>query len=361
MPRVGVIGAGISGLLCAQRLSELVTSAQLTIFEWGRGPGGRTARRRVTLSDGREISFDHATPFISSTTPKFDEILARWEAQGVAARWPEVRKSTFVGTPSNNAIARGLTSELEAQGARVLFGHHVRAATFLPESKQWRVNALSRATGELASWDFDVLILSDKLLVLPNQYAVLPEADWGPLALPSGLTSSGTVVLLIALEHAASDALNSFPAVHRSAAGAPATIIDLVVHDASKPQRSGPLDTWVVHSTAEYAATHLRGEALDDEAAVLEEMQTAFLRLLQEATQSCSGTPPPPVAWASVFAWDHAQPTAESRLRDSSHLLDTHRRAGVCGDFFGSAQGVEAAASSGMALAEALAPLLTEM
>ena len=105
----------------------------------------------------------------------------------------------------------------------------------------------------------------------------------------------------------------------------------------------------------------LRGEALDAEAAVLKEMTTAFLQLLQGQTPGCAAdaTAAPAVAWASVFAWDHAQPTVESRLHGSSHLLDTERRAGVCGDFFGSAQGVEAAAASGTALAEALAPLLT--
>ena len=69
---------------------------------------------------------------------------------------------------------------------------------------------------------------------------------------------------------------------------------------------------------------------------------------------------PPRVAHASVFAWDHAQPAEGSRL-PSTHLLDATRRAGVCGDFFAGAaglDGVEAAAVSGAALAEALMPLL---
>ena len=79
----------------------------------------------------------------------------------------------------------------------------------------------------------------------------------------------------------------------------------------------------------------------------------------EDAMETDEVTRAPAVAWASVFAWDHAQPTVESRLHGSPHLLDTERRAGVCGDFFGSAQGVEAAAASGTALAEALAPLLT--
>ena len=57
--------------------------------------------------------------------------------------------------------------------------------------------------------------------------------------------------------------------------------------------------------------------------------------------------------------WDHAKPVQEDCLA-SSHLLDTARRGGVCGDFFlrDEASGVEAAALSGHALAHALAPSL---
>eukprot|EP00961_Rhodomonas_salina_P002343 32503-Rhodomonas_salina.1 len=67
----------------------------------------------------------------------------------------------------------------------------------------------------------------------------------------------------------------------------------------------------------------------------------------------------PRVAHASAMAWDHAQPTQGSRIVDAACRLDAARRAGVCGDFFGEEEGVEAAALSGIALAEALAPLLT--
>jgi len=83
--RVGVVGAGISGLVCAKRLLELVPKQlEVTTLEWGRGPGGRTARRRVKIgrhpidicysnnnSESQqqqivEASFDHAAPFFSA-------------------------------------------------------------------------------------------------------------------------------------------------------------------------------------------------------------------------------------------------------------------------------------------------------
>ena len=71
----------------------------------------------------------------------------------------------------------------------------------------------------------------------------------------------------------------------------------------------------------------------------------------------------PRVAHSSAFAWDHAQPAAGTRL-PSTHLLDASRRAGVCGDFFSGPagfEGVEAAAMSALALAEALLPTLSSV
>ena len=48
--------------------------------------------------------------------------------------------------------------------------------------------------------NFDAIVLSDKLLVLPNQYAVLSKSDVGALALPQ-LASEARVVLLVAFKH----------------------------------------------------------------------------------------------------------------------------------------------------------------
>lgn len=140
--RVGVVGAGLSGLLCAQRLVELVPALQISVLEWGRGPGGRTARRRVTpanafanllallsletpkwqevcecglwrepeggeaddricmhqvmLGDGAELSFDHAAPFFSATTAGFKDLLARWQvALCCSMRAPRCRECNF--------------------------------------------------------------------------------------------------------------------------------------------------------------------------------------------------------------------------------------------------------------------------
>ena len=363
MPRVGVVGAGISGLLCAQRLLVAAPGLSVTVFEWGRGPGGRTARRRVSLADGGEVSFDHATPFFTASSPDFGALLREWELAGAAARWPEAGNDAWVGSPSNHAPCRLLSEQVAAHaGGELRYGRHVRAARHDAASGEWVVRATNRADGADEEHRFDALVLSDKLLLLPNPYAVLPPDEWGPLVLPRSLASSGTVVLMLALERDPTAAAPASAAVLRPPAlPAPLT---LLVRDSSKPGRlpRDGVELWVAHTTAEYAAAHLRGDDppdLDDPPAVAAELQAAALAAIAAGDEgSCAA---PRVLHAQAFAWDHAQPTGESTLA-ASHLLDGARRVGVCGDFFGGAdgdrRGVEAAALSGVALAQAMAALL---
>eukprot|EP00951_Prasinocladus_malaysianus_P044134 scaffold562957_cov28-Prasinocladus_malaysianus.AAC.1 len=65
--RVGLVGAGVSGLVFAKSLQESFPAGHvsLTVFEWGRGPGGRTARRRAQTEDGAALAFDHAAPYFT--------------------------------------------------------------------------------------------------------------------------------------------------------------------------------------------------------------------------------------------------------------------------------------------------------
>ena len=185
---------------------------------------------------------------------------------------------------------------------------------------------------------------------------MLHPEEWGPelAKIPGGLGSRGAVVLLVAFQKPIDTSL--VVGVKSFAPGAH-PLLSKIVHDSAKPERassSGGYDLWVVHSTPEYAHSHLVGEQLDDPEAVQEEMLDAFL----ETVGVSFGTPQ--VAHKSVMAWDHAQPEEDKRL-GSTHLLESTRRVGLCGDFFcgGRAEGVEAAALSGLSLAESLAALIS--
>ncbi|CAE8632751.1 unnamed protein product [Polarella glacialis] len=157
--RVGVVGAGVSGLVCGTRLSALLRGANIpikaTVLEWGRGPGGRTARCRVNVEGVGEVSFDHAAPFFTATTAQFrQEVLLDWEARSLVFRWAgqgetcrkalEEQGQLWVGVPSNHAVCQGLVAELKASGAEHLYGRRVMSARFVGNT--WRVTAVNRMT-----------------------------------------------------------------------------------------------------------------------------------------------------------------------------------------------------------------------
>ena len=74
--RVAVAGAGISGSLAARRLAE--ANATVTVFEAGRGPGGRMASRRVELDGGRTVYFDHGASYFSPKGAEFRAAVDEW-------------------------------------------------------------------------------------------------------------------------------------------------------------------------------------------------------------------------------------------------------------------------------------------
>ena len=321
------------------------------------------ARRRVTLADGGEVSFDHATPFFTASSSDFGAVLREWELAGAAARWPEAGNDAWVGSPSNHAPCRLLSEQVAAHaGGDLRYGRHVRAARHDAASGEWVVRATNRADGADEEHRFDALVLSDKLLLLPNPYAILPPDEWGPLALPRGLAPrapSSSCSRSSATRPgggAASAAVLRPPALRRRSR----------CWSATRQSQDG------CRATVSSCGSRTRRPSTPPRTSAATTRPTSTIR--RRWPPSCRPprsrrSPPatrgscaaPRVLHAQAFAWDHAQPTRESTLA-ASHLLDGARRVGVCGDFFGGAdgdrRGVEAAALGGVALAQAMAALL---
>jgi monoamine oxidase len=60
--QVGIIGSGIAGLSCADRLTSF--GHEVCLFDKGRGPGGRMSTRRVEV-EGHTLSFDHGAQYFT--------------------------------------------------------------------------------------------------------------------------------------------------------------------------------------------------------------------------------------------------------------------------------------------------------
>ena len=133
VPRVAVIGAGISGLCAARTLAD--HGLPVTVFDKGNSVGGRMSNRRVDGVEGH-VTFDHGAQYFTARDPGFRRYVDSWLQQGVVARWPDTEfdpshkivelthgrvlekpdtNERFVGSPSMNAVCRHLATELNVQ------------------------------------------------------------------------------------------------------------------------------------------------------------------------------------------------------------------------------------------------------
>jgi len=81
---IAIIGAGLAGLACADKLAA--AGRAVTLFDKGRGPGGRMSTRRRETADG-VACWDHGAQFFTARTPDFQTVVANWGACGVVAAW----------------------------------------------------------------------------------------------------------------------------------------------------------------------------------------------------------------------------------------------------------------------------------
>ena len=79
--KVAVIGAGISGLVCARLLVE--HGMEVTVFEKSRGIGGRMSTRRSPEG----YHFDHGAQYFTVREERFRRYVDSWAAEGLVARW----------------------------------------------------------------------------------------------------------------------------------------------------------------------------------------------------------------------------------------------------------------------------------
>lgn len=75
-----VLGAGISGLLCATQLQQAGLSVQ--VVDKGRGVGGRMSTRRQA-----EARFDHGAQFFTVRDARFQAYVEQWLAAGIIREW----------------------------------------------------------------------------------------------------------------------------------------------------------------------------------------------------------------------------------------------------------------------------------
>ena len=117
--KIAIIGAGLSGLVLAQKLAR---EHDVTVFEKARGPGGRMSTRRAT-----PYAFDHGAQYFTAATAEFQDFLAPHREAGLVTKWDAPietvsgarisDKAKYIATPGMNSLCKHLAQPLDLRVA----------------------------------------------------------------------------------------------------------------------------------------------------------------------------------------------------------------------------------------------------
>jgi predicted NAD/FAD-dependent oxidoreductase len=204
--RVAIVGAGLAGLLAAQRIAA--GGAAVTVFEKSRGLGGRLATRRTAHG-----SFDHGAPVVHCEPWQ----VAPLEERAACMRWGDLG---HVGMPGMSGLVRPI-----AEGLEVRFEAEVTAVE--AGAGGVRLRFLSGAE----EGPFVRVILA---VPAPQALRISGGLDGAPALAAAAMAPVWTLMAAFGERPDLPDMLR------------PRGALDLVVRDAAKPGRTG--ETWVAHA-----------------------------------------------------------------------------------------------------------------
>jgi predicted NAD/FAD-dependent oxidoreductase len=320
---VGIIGAGISGLICARLLQHAGLS--VTVLEKSRGVGGRIATRRLDSN----VTFDHGAQYFTASDPTFRSQVDQWCRDGFASIWEgrivvlknaavtplNESRERFVGQPGMNAIAKSLATGVDIQ-------LNVKVEGISRTNGQWQVHD----SGGKAFGTFDWLISTAP----PPQTNTLFGAHSVPIktSLAKVQMDPCWAVMLQMPEPIQVPFDAAF--VHDSP-------LSWIARNTSKPDRHSA-DCWVLHASPAWSC----GQVDDSAESVTVALVDEFWKVL--------GRAPQPIDQVVSHRWLYALP---QQPLPTKFLLDENAKLAACGDWCDGPK-VEGAFLSGRALAERL-------
>jgi hypothetical protein len=321
--RIAIIGAGIGGLVLANRVSG---NHEVTILEKGRGVGGRMASRYAGA-----FMFDHGAQYFTARDERFVRLLQPLLASGAVAEWKgqtakidgarriELRhpKETWhVGAPNMNSMAKAL-----AAGLDVRTGVDVAPLDSMA-ADGWHLRDI--AGNDLGAFDWVISTTTPHhTMALFAKYA---PAD-GPLTTSRMLPC---YALMLGFEHKL-----VLPWI---SARVDNSAIDWIGVNSSKPGRDDGVTTLVVHSTSQWGAAHL-----DQPAEVLQQQ-------LEQALAEATDISPMHASFRALHRWRSARLDGEQQ---AAPFFDAQNGIGATGDWAKGSR-VENAVVSALELADRL-------
>lgn len=167
--KIGIIGAGLSGIVAARELACHGHTVEL--IEKGRSVGGRLATRRI--GDGKA---DHGAVYFTVRGEALKQDVADWQRKGWVNVWYADPYPRYVAAGGMNALAKQL-----AEGLTVHLNERVEAVAMMDEAVIVRTDVTMR--------QYDRLLITSPL---PQTFDVL--ADFPIDAALRGLTYAPTFV-----------------------------------------------------------------------------------------------------------------------------------------------------------------------
>ena len=306
---IAIIGAGMSGLICARALQE--RGHHVTVYEKSLAVSGRMSTRQTELG-----GFDHGAQYLTATTAAFKKATATWSKSGWLVPWSgtlvaleqgrvtpaaptKAKTIRYVGVPGMRSIGENL-----ARGLDVRTGQRVEAVEKF--GQQWLLAVQADTVPITASaGPFDAVVVSAPA----DQAAELLHADPAFAQSALGAKNQPCWSLLLAFE----DALD----LGYDGAWVSGSRLAWLARDASKPGRR-PGEHWIAQASAAWSTEHLEDEP--------ERAKEKLLKAFHEAT----GSHVQPV-YVAVHRWRYAQATLPI---DGDCLWNEKLRLGACGDWF---------------------------
>ena len=386
---VAVIGAGVAGCAVVAQLRRLGFSGSISLWETGRGPGGRASTRR-SRGDS-QLVIDHGAPLLNITGTPPPQLLQPLLEGGWLEPWPgpvamlEGESRLNIGRPDAlgmglllhgpggmDLLCRGLLQLAGGEGLAQHYGSFIRSLGRQPQGA-WQ---LIDPEGSLLA-EADWLVLSGTLLAHPRSQVIFGW-DAVPLArVAAGLGDLQLDHVLLTLAGIRFEARSNLLLVltGQAATAWRALPFRLVNFDAAAQQRWGlhrlsiqPLDDGrcavVAHSSDAFAADHLDVYGARSAVARLLQLpadagrEQSVIQSLADAVGQCMAPWVPPLdldeAAPQLMRWGAAFPIAPGL--PSELMLCSRSRLGFCGDYiagvgFGR---IEGALRSAEALAQGL-------
>lgn len=284
----------MAGLSCADRLRH--AGHEVSLFDKGRGPGGRMSTRRMETPLG-EVQFDHGAQYFTVRDPGFMAQVARWSAGGVAAPWPAAGTGAWVGVPAMSAVVRDMADQHD-----VRFGWHVRG--LVRRDGAWHLTGDAASGERVQSGPFDTVVVS------------LPPEQAAAIVALHDLSLASTA--LAARSQPCWTGMFAFDARLPTSRDTvrDAGLVSWAARNVAKPGREGP-ETWVVQANPQWSADNIECPA-----------EQVAHQLLLSLGKSLGIVMPQPVV-QSAHRWRYAMSTGSNL----GALWSSTSRIGVCGDW----------------------------